>query len=586
MATPVSILISIGGVTKTTLCRDVSYTKVLGATGTASFKVSDPTGAYIPTDGDQVQIIVGGVVDWLGEVVAQPVGYYNINSGVDVDVTAHDYNARPAREQFNGIIPSQTLKATLQQFTAPGAALHNQGITLAAGQVTGPTLGAITCVFWDIETLLNHLRKLTGYVWWVNPSAELEMWLPGAKSSGVTLSLANGNLVDCTWDRHRFEYRNIQGVVYGPTGDRQVSQTWTGTGAATSYATGYNNVVTPPGSVTINPGGTTLPVGVFGVDTMEWTWDTALAPYGGLRHTGTPLTGSQTVTANNITVNGPIYYVEVDGAEVAARGRWQKTESAPEILTLEEATALAQALIRQNKPRPKIPTAVTTATGIDPGETVVVSLSEIGISETVFAAELSTTLEKSEDQVVPTTTIKAFGGTELQATTAELWQRIVTGGDSTGSGGISSSSGGGGGGGGGTTTISGGIVRLHFGGWKQIEPPTWRSVAGNGGAFDLPEGAEYALVAEQVAGSILLRIHLATDGGANGTVSARLFNETTAAAASDWTAGVTATGLTYVSVVCTLAPGENVYKVQLRVSGSAHATANVSYWNATLENRT
>jgi hypothetical protein len=84
---------------------------------------------------------------------------------------------------------------------------------------------------------------------------------------------------------------------------------------------------------------------------------------------------------------------------------------------------------------------------------------------------------------------------------------------------------------------------------------------------------------------MLMRIHLKTDAGANGTVSARLFNESDAVAASDWTTGITAAGFTYISVVPVLAAGEKVYKVQLRVSGSAHATANIGYWNATLENR-
>lgn len=576
----VSVLITIDGVDRTEQISNVRYTSAINAVGRATFSVVDPTGTYVPAEDDPVEITLGGVLAWAGEVAEVDVDFLGVNKGVRVRVTAHDKNELVGRQPVNAIYPSQTLRATLEELTDPGGVL-NGIVTLDPAQATGPTLDVITAAWTQCDDLLAHLTKLTSYVWRVNASGQLAMWDVGSRSSGVTLSLANANIESANWSRRRFNYRNAQWVVYGPAQVQAVTDEHVGDGSTRVFNLRYS-VATIPASVVAN--GITKPVGIYGADPLEWTYDAATGTNGAMRQDGAyPALGAgqALLIPHNSNFPNSLYYA--DTAEIALRGATiTKVHHAADVTSYAEALALAQALIRENKPRPQKPVIRTTASGIDPGETVVISLAPLSLSATCFVEQIETSLIKEGALVRPTHALTLAAGDEKQEGMLEFWRKLVRGASSgSSSGGLLS----GGGGGGGTTTISNGLLRLFFGGLKQVNAPTWRSVAGNGVAFDAPDGLEWSITKDQVAGAILLRVHLKTDGGAQGAVSARLYNESDATAASDWTSGVTSSTFTYVSVFCTLADGEKVYKLQLRVSGTNHATANISYYNATLENR-
>lgn len=462
-----SIGVTINGVTKAV--RGLRYSSLVGGIGRASFVVDDPSGSYIPADDAAVVISLGGSPVWSGEIAEVDVTYLG-EAGVSCAVTAHDAMQLAQRGLYNGIIPSQTLKATLQLLTTTGGALHVVGVSLAAGQVTGPTLGVITAPWWTPQQLLDHLTTLTGYVWRINASHELEMWDVGTKSSGVTLSRANGNVVEASWTRERFAYRNRQWVVYGPNEIQWVADTFDGDGSAQQFVLRYQ-VAVQPGTVTVNPGATTYPVGTYGVDALEWTYDVATLS---IRQDAgaTPLTGSQTLTVDYQS-QFPNYAFVQDAGEVASRGEWNAAIAAPDILTYAEAVAYGTALIRESIARPQVPRVVTRADGIDPGETVVIDLSDVGLSSvTALVQQVDVDLVKADDQADPYYTLTCFAGSESVPTAVALWRRLLTG--SSVAGGLAT----GGGGGGGVTTVVQGVLEGDLGGSRLngVTHSTWAPV--------------------------------------------------------------------------------------------------------------
>lgn len=580
-----SIVITIADVDHTTKISDLSWKPGLNGVGTASFLLTDDAGAIIPSEGQAVVITVGGTAVWAGEISEATTGYAGLLSGVATRCTCEDYNVLPSREPFNGTIPSQTVAATLAWLCGSGGPLESFSVTVHGSQVPGPTLPAIACDFWYVDRILAELGRLSGLSCWrINASLQLRLWAPGEIASGQSFTHANENVIDAYWTRHRLDYRNIQLVIYGPTDTLAISETFTGDGSARTFPFRYR-LGALPATVTIDPAGTVKPVGLTGgSEAPEWNVDTSLGLYGGLRQgvSFTPLSGSETVTSVR-NAPFPNYTGYVDDAEVDDRGRWVGVESLPEVTDVATADTFAEARVRENKAIVKKPTILSDII-VEIGATAVVDLP-IGLSgETMLITEASFQGIKANDQLDVEATYIGFTGSERQASAADVWRRILSGQSAGRIGGGSSGGGGFGGGGGGGGGVTSGPVIVHFGGWKQVNAPTWRSTAGDGGAFDLPEGAEYFLVGANIGGLVTLSIHLKTDGGANGAVSARLYNETDAVAASDWTTGITAGSLTYVSVTCALASAIKVYKVQLRVSGSAHATSNISYWNATLWN--
>jgi hypothetical protein len=473
MATPQSVQITIAGADKTLWCGNVVYRTTLNDQAEATFDVTDPTGAYAPAEDAVVEIRVGGTLRFAGEIADTEALFLGELVGLVTRVTVHDHAQRAWRGMINAIYPAQTLKATLQDLTGVGSTLAAQSITLAAGQATGPSLGVVTAPWWKPVTLLSHLTTIAaGYVWRIDASKVLEMWLVGSRSTSVTLSLANGNIVSASWRRQRYEYRTRQWVAYGPSEVRWVADAFVGDGATRQFVLRYG-VAVVPGTVTVTPGGTVYPVGTYGVDSMQWTYDAAT---GSVRQDVgySALTGGQTLTVD-FQSQFPNYLIAIDATEEAARGEWNgDLLTLPDVTTYAEAYATALAVIRQSTPRPVMPAIATTNDAMVPGSTVTVDLPAIGLSSEVCLIQaVETRLEPAGTQVIPVHTLTLLGGDELRSSDYDLWRRIVSGTGSSSSGGSV-----GGGGGGSTTTILSGSVEGDLGGTRLngVTHTTWAPV--------------------------------------------------------------------------------------------------------------
>lgn len=553
-----SVAITIGGVDKTTLVEDpADYTLGFnGAIGVANLRVTDPTGAYTPAADAVVQITIGGTLRWAGEIAKRTCRELGESGGADWTLVCHDYNELLVRGLINSILPAGTLKAALQTMTNAGGTLHALGVTLDAAQVTGPSLGIITAAWWTPKQLLDHLRTLTGYVYQISATKVLTMWQPGSVSSGVTISKANENYVDAEWSDERLDYRNRQWVVYGPSDVRDVTESWVGDGSTRAFAVKYQ-CASNPGVVYVNS--VAKPVGIYGVDVMEWTWDASLTntsygTTGGFQHSVSfpVLTGSDTLTAPHPSQFPNAVFVQ-DAAEVTARGEWNAAIANTDIVDVDEAEDYGTALIRANVGRPTIPWVATTSDSITAGTTVVLSLSHLGLSSvTSLVQAASARLEKSDDQVWAVYDLDLVGAVssvyEGRPTDDDLWARVVSG-SSTGSG-----LGSGGGGGGGSTTVING-VRSHV--WANSR--SFRSFS-----VSWVEAGDYLPLTALTADDLTVNVWQITDN-ASGSVQARIYDETAAAAVAGATTTATTT-TTWTAQTITFTPTIG-HRYRLEVAG-------------------
>lgn len=417
---------------------------VVNGIGDCSFDVISTGAAYVPSDGDAVVLTLGGAAFWTGNVIEAQARFLGPTLGTRVSVTAHDKNHLLTRALSNAIFPAGTLEALIDILTGVGGNWTDVGITKDGSQPTGPSLEVVTAAWMKGDQLAAYLSQLSGYVHRVDAASAIKFWSPGSVSSGVTLSTANSNVEDVTWQRDRWDYRNRVWVIYGPSEVRTVSDPFNGDGSTRSFSLHYQ-VAAAPGTVSINNGATIVvkPVGVYGVDTsMEWTFDPATGTNGAIRQnvSFTVLSVSDLLTVEYAS-QFPNYVFVDDAAEVAARGQWNDALALPDVTDLDEATASGAAYIRRSIPRPKTCRLTTRTDGITAGSTVVVSLSEIGISETMLVQRVDVTFEKSGANADPYYTLDLVSGSELADTAAALFQRMVGGGATSLASGSSSGTG-------------------------------------------------------------------------------------------------------------------------------------------------
>lgn len=441
----------IGGldVTATYAVSQVRHRARVNGVGSATFVVEHETGIYVPEEDAVVDLKEDGVTGWKGTVSGVNVAYLGYG-GTSVSVDAQDINLAATRQVVNHTFATDSLSAVLSALITAGDLTTQFSVSLDPAQETGPTVTGFEAAWWTVDDVLKHLADVTGWVWHIGPTGLLRLWDPTSRASGVTISVANGNLIDATWSRHRFAYRNRQWVLYGPNEIRNVTQDWTGDGvvrifplSSTPNATPYWVMLNP----LPDPADWVKPVGIYGVDAMEWTFDAATGAHGSLRQdAGYPVLESSDVLRTEYPVQFPQAVKYEDLAEIGTRGLWAKVESREDVVDVAAALAYAESLVRKNKTSIKMPT-IRTIASVPAGHTAVVSLPEIGLDVTCFAESVERSWEQEEDEVRVESSLTLWGGSEAQASTDEIWRELLgtgnraAGGSAVGGGG---SSGGGG----------------------------------------------------------------------------------------------------------------------------------------------
>lgn len=424
-----------------------------------------------------------------------------------------------------------TLKAVLEDLAD---VLAPYGVTLDAGQVTGPTLAAFS---WTDKKVSDALRELTtrseGYIWNLTPAKVLSMVLPGSDPAPWAITDGAPHCRELEWEEGDGSYATKVILTCGPAGTWPASQAWTTNGTAASWVTDLPASLPDPIICRID--GVLHTIGVGG--TPEFTWDQAThtLALGSLAQPG----AGHTLTLD-YTAQGPFRVF----ADSAATPLVEYRASAPDITTLAPGQERADGLLVALHRRVKEIAIHECDAGLAPAQTLTIALTPRPINTTALVTSVVSTLIS---EAFWRHTANAIEGAQYQGSELDYFRGIESGGSSSGV--IS------GGGGGGTVIALSSPFPL--GGSRGTAlgpaPAAWTPVVG---WFPFVSAAAF---------SALVRVYLrARDAGIG--VTARLYNVTDATAVSPTSGTITSQTDTMTTFTVALAAGK---EYRLEILGSA-----------------
>lgn len=549
--------------------------RYLSKRNVATFSVAVRAGvSFRPAVNDVVSVTDDGAEVFSGIVFAvneRPI-VHDKHNWFSVSCIGREYWASVV--PFNGVVAAGTLK-TQAQVVATTLAASGHGLSFDSSMATGPTLPDQTFPWrfcGDALTQLAVAASGSGSTWsWrVNASGAVGLYEDAITPAPFALTASNGKVTKLASGTTLRDYRNGGYLLYGE-GQREVTQSWTGNGVATTFALNYTPVGIP---ATVVENGATLPVGLVGGDTApRWNYNTTT---NALEVTGSP-PGAVTITWTG-TAQFPGWVYDRDAAEFAANGQHDFIVKYPDVFDYDLAVTLLAGELAKRTGIVRRVDFETFSAGLVPGQVITITAANYNLSAVaclIDTVSIRSVARKRDGQIVFKYTCSALEGNLARAN----WQDFYNA-DRALSGVGSSSAGVGGPGGSTTVTLTGAVVRMDLGGTQRV---LFRAPS-SGTWFDAPDNREWSVTGSQIAGAIFIRVHLRTRGGAAATIRARLYDQTNAASLGE-SADVTADAWTYVGFYVTLPSTEVIIELQLRVTGASATTADVGYWSATLENR-
>lgn len=479
-----AITLTIGGVSKTWRAGSLQISAAKNGRATASFEVVSTDATYRPALDAAVVIADVGVTKFGGLVNAPAEsGVFGDAQGNNVEittrVTAVDYNAYAERRYVNETIPAGTLKAALTTLVANY--LTGYGVTLDAGQVTGPTLPELVYEYRPLVDVLNELSTLTAkygnpYVWGISATKVLSMSQPSSVAAPFNVVDGDGHAIgDLTVEQSRNQYANKIIVKVPPITEIYRTETFTGDGVTTAFTLTYT-LVRGYGYVTN--------AGVF--ETLHYTGDggTATWTYDPATNTITRSSAPANLAAISINFDGTYQAIVTaqDAAEIASYGICERLIVLQEAPTNTTLQALADAELAVAKTTPKTIRYRTRTAGLAVGQSQTITSTLRNLSTSAIITELVTHdvagIELQYDVTLDTGVVPKDGWREVYQT----WS-----GDKSGAGsGVSVTTGGGpasGGPGGPDKAVQYNAAGV-FGGEAQFtyNPTTDSLVCGGGGS--------------------------------------------------------------------------------------------------------
>lgn len=610
-----SLTIHINGVDQSALVSELSYGERVNDVGQASFTLDDPAGLVVPADGQTVEIFRGGTLDWEGRITEANVEFLGWSVGTHATVTADDANAltndadpieletiplwrndwsaatayavldavqvgnqayvcilahtnqQPPNATYwepmvaldPNLPPTPTNfagpyeKTVLQWLVSPAGPLYDQGVTLDPGQASGSRITQIASAWWTVKALLEAMSLQSSALWRCAVGSVLSLWSIGSRASGKTLSLANGNVISVSWVRQRYDYRNREVVVFGPTQVLDVLDAWKGDGSSRSFALHYRLSGTSWREVRIN--GNATNVGTYGSDDMPWTYDAATKSLR-QRIDQAVLTAADTLEFSYASTF-PNRVKTQDDDEIAARGLVVRSDANTDITDWVAAKTWGDDQIRKHIPRPQAISLSTSELGIRAGETVTVHLPEIDLDAACFVQAANTICQEALDDAgnpvgFITRELTVIAGTERVADSVDLWRQVIFGAGAAGGSSLAAG--------------SGGVVVTSAGGTPLLMVPLAsdpdRGVQGAANAWIAVNGLQARIDSSRVSGLTLqVRAHVRAAAAGVG-VTVRLLNVTdaTVAGAAEKVTSVNDTEVTFPVDVAT---GVKYYRLEL-----------------------
>lgn len=301
------------------------------------------------------------------------------------------------------------------------------GITVDAGQVTGPTLAPFS---WDHKRASDAVRELsdrTGYVSLMSALKAWKMFVPGTDAALYALTDAAPHCLAISWvDSDRIPANSVT-VICGPSAVASVTKTWIQAGGATSWVTDIPAAVgaAPPGYVTVNGVFRTVGPGA------AYTWDETTHTLS-LGTDPTPTNGWSIVLVYNAQF--PFTVQATSGATPVIEFQQQY----PDVTDYAQAQEIAAGLLAQLDQQPREISVTSLDSGWAPGQALTVALTARFTANFIITSVTATlqVLKHTERWVY---SFRAIENSTYQGSYLDQW-RALTGGSSSG---ISTVSGGG-----------------------------------------------------------------------------------------------------------------------------------------------
>jgi len=402
---------------------------------TFSFQVLSLDGAYRAAIDDAVVFTEDGTTIF-GGLIDRPLeaGFGGVSSTAAIvqNVSAVDFNIYASRIPLTADIPAGTFKAFL---TVVAAALSAQGVTLDAGQATGPSLPALSYTDRPINEVLDEGCSLasgsgsSSWIWNISYTKVLSGVEAGTAAAPFNITDGDGNVLgDITVEQARSgDYANYV-ILYGGEGQQEILfEPHNGNGSARRFALNVP-VVSLVGALRIDGGGGGYPVGTYGTDDMPWTFDYAT---------------NEIVQRVDQTVIAVGHYIEMsyvgqfpvrvvsDGGASAAN-RVVKTYTEPAVFDVAVMQALADSYVARDMSAPKTVrySAAWDKVGLHPGQTQTIASTKRACSGSHLFTDVQ--ILHVGGSVVQRQ-VTAVSSERLPATTRETFRRVFGGGGASAS---------------------------------------------------------------------------------------------------------------------------------------------------------
>ncbi len=306
-----------------------------------------------------------------------------------------------------------TLKAVLTDIVSTH--LSTYGISLDAGQVTGPTLEAFAWQTTRVSDALRELSDKTGYVFRVDPSKKLKMFVPGTDSAPFNISDATPHCTRLSWqDSSATPTPNKVILICGPSTTAVRTERFIGDGSTTSWVMSVPAAVSGwyPGYVTVN--GIFLTVGTG----ASYTWNDATSTLA----VGTaPTPGVGDTIDNTYTAQYPFTVTATSGGSPVVEKLFARTD----LLEPVPAQEVADGLLDQLDQAPRTMTALSLNEGWLPGQAFTVALTARSLTGNFVVQSVSITISVTHASTLWEHDLNALESTITHGGYLQEWRDLL-----------------------------------------------------------------------------------------------------------------------------------------------------------------
>jgi hypothetical protein len=369
---------------------------------TAGFSLVSFDGSYRPAMDAEVIIeedsdrVFGGLI----ERVTERGFHGGAKPAIETLVSAGDFTAYTDRRYVNETIPAGSLKAALIVVTTY---LAGYGVTLDAGQATGPTLPELVYAYRPLTEVLNELSTLTAqfgeqFAWTIDSFKVLSMRQPSTVPASFNLigNLLPDVLGDIEVEPKRDHFANRVIVKVPAKSEENHEETFTGDGSTTVFPLQFVPTSTR-GYVTYDTTQYETLNLTGDADPAMWTLDPGTNTI--TRNIGAPALGApiSIIFTGTFEGLGQADDLPSQAAPPAGVGLWEKVVVVDSVPTDATAQSLADAYLAQALTATQSVRYKTFAAGLVPGQTQTLTiparnLSGVGVITDVVTRDNQNTL--------------------------------------------------------------------------------------------------------------------------------------------------------------------------------------------------